>query len=178
MGQSEVGLVTQRTGRVSKADMVHRSTMGRSSHSGLLLCKERRLDHWDLEMGMSQDTEGCICPMNSDTSSLDLIPGSPGILIRVLMDWASEEGVHWPEGASVCTSLVVNFSHANYRYTSISLILVNMTLPLEDGAFMPKKAHSDNQCCLVGLQMTSWSPAEGTTWKKTPAFFKCPRCTV
>lgn len=108
----------------------------------------------------------------------NLTPGSPGILIRVLVDWASDEGVHWPEGANVCTSLVVNFSHANYQYTSISLILVNMTLPLEDGAFMPKKAHSDNQCYLVGLQMTSWSPAEGTTWKETPAFFKCCRCAV
>lgn len=65
MGQSEGGVVTQRIGRVSKADVVHLNTMCRRQYPAY---KKRRLEPWDLDRGVSRHTEGRIRPTDSVTS--------------------------------------------------------------------------------------------------------------
>lgn len=66
-----VGMVTQRPGRVSKADSVHASTICRKQHhGGLLLYKEWRRPCWNLEMDLSQYAEKRISHMKAVTSSL------------------------------------------------------------------------------------------------------------
>lgn len=108
-----------------------------------------RMKTWpvrDLETGVSQHSAECTMAWRQALIS----PGSNSSLARPPDKNDSHRVSLWAgnaltRGASVCMPLVENCSHVSSQCSSVSLILVNVLLPLEDGAFMLLHAKEDSQ---------------------------------
>lgn len=94
----KVGVVTQRTGRVSKAETLAgliKPCMWRQYPEGLLLSKERRLTLRGHGDGYSPICRRMLQSHRQSLAALSLTPGLSGtLIISIAMECASKEGCH------------------------------------------------------------------------------------